>query len=439
MDATNRTAEAEFLRIGNSARSSQELIGALEKYFSRITGCQEVAILPGPEIGRAHARERGFPDDPILQGIRSDVLLGRRGPTHPFLTANGTFWANSSSSLRARAAATERNPAILYESVAFIPLRLQDRIFGVLQLCDRRRGIFSKRTIQRLEGMTGYAAGVLGRLKAEESLRARENVLKAIMSASLDGVALLDKDGRVLAVNHAMAAWLGGVTQETAGTDQMSSPVSGLDLIGRDLLDTVYRTGAPLRAEDERDGRWFDNSVCPVLGHSGEVEGVVALSRDVTEQRRAEKELRKAEEELRKKGIELRNITGRISEWEKTFDQRVQENVRRQILPLIQQLRVMTSKADSFLADLLAGLLEKLAVKDAVALPDDLPALSVRETEIAVLIIQGKSTKEISDALSISQRSVEAHRYHIRGKLGLRKKGVGLVAWLRSRQQDKDD
>lgn len=436
VDAMNRTAVAELLRIGNAARSCRELIGELEKYFSRVTGCQEVAILPGREIGSLHGAHRDLPDDPTLFRICTEILLGGKGPTHPLLTANGTFWTNTSAPLRARASAGERSPVVPYESIALIPIQLEDRIFGLLQLYDPRKGVLSKRIIQQLERMAGFAAGVFGRLKAEECLRAREKVLEAIMNAAPDGVALLDKEGRVLAVNHMMAAWLRGEAREAAGGAEKVHPVPpGLDVIGRDQLDAVFQTRLPLRVEDARDGRWFENSLYPILSHSGEVETVVAFSRDVTEQRRTRDELRIAAEELRRKGIELRNLAGRIAEGEKTLEQRVQENVRRQILPLVQQVRVMTGKADSFLADLLTGLLKRLAVKETPALPDGLPPLSARETEIVTLIAEGKSTKEISSSLRISPRSVETHRYHIRGKLGLRKKGVSLLAWLRLQQR----
>ncbi|NUW46820.1 ATP-binding protein [Nonomuraea rhodomycinica] len=51
--------------------------------------------------------------------------------------------------------------------------------------------------------------------------------------------------------------------------------------------------------------------------------------------------------------------------------------------------------------------------------PDRLPPLTVRETQIARLVAQGLSNKEIGKSLMIAQRTAEGHVEHILHKLGL--------------------
>jgi DNA-binding NarL/FixJ family response regulator len=46
--------------------------------------------------------------------------------------------------------------------------------------------------------------------------------------------------------------------------------------------------------------------------------------------------------------------------------------------------------------------------------------LTPREREVAGLIVEGLSSREIADKLGISERTVETHRSHIRKKLGAR-------------------
>jgi DNA-binding NarL/FixJ family response regulator len=46
-------------------------------------------------------------------------------------------------------------------------------------------------------------------------------------------------------------------------------------------------------------------------------------------------------------------------------------------------------------------------------------ALSMREKEVLKLVAEGKSNKEIGEALFISVRTVESHRAHIMSKLSL--------------------
>jgi len=58
--------------------------------------------------------------------------------------------------------------------------------------------------------------------------------------------------------------------------------------------------------------------------------------------------------------------------------------------------------------------------------------LTSREWEIAGLVAEGLSNREIAGQLVISKRTVDAHIEHIYGKLGVSSR-VQLASWLRSR------
>jgi DNA-binding NarL/FixJ family response regulator len=49
-----------------------------------------------------------------------------------------------------------------------------------------------------------------------------------------------------------------------------------------------------------------------------------------------------------------------------------------------------------------------------------LKTLTVRETEVAHLLAEGKSNKDVARLLDISVRTVETHRAHILSKLNIR-------------------
>ena len=59
------------------------------------------------------------------------------------------------------------------------------------------------------------------------------------------------------------------------------------------------------------------------------------------------------------------------------------------------------------------------------------PALTSRELEIAGLVGEGLSNRQIAERLVISKRTVDAHIEHIYGKLGVSSR-VALASWLRS-------
>lgn len=64
-----------------------------------------------------------------------------------------------------------------------------------------------------------------------------------------------------------------------------------------------------------------------------------------------------------------------------------------------------------------------------------LNSLSQREIEIITLIKKGNSSKEIAEALSISVKTVEVHRYNILKKLNL-KNAAALVNFINNSQLD---
>src|SRR5690348_13513026 len=57
------------------------------------------------------------------------------------------------------------------------------------------------------------------------------------------------------------------------------------------------------------------------------------------------------------------------------------------------------------------------------------PNLTRREREVATLVAQGLTNREIASRLFISERTAESHVEQIRGKLGFRSRGQ-IAAWM---------
>jgi len=64
---------------------------------------------------------------------------------------------------------------------------------------------------------------------------------------------------------------------------------------------------------------------------------------------------------------------------------------------------------------------------------DALAPLTPRAREVALLIAQGRTSREIAEHLVISERTADTHAEHIRDKLGLRSRAE-IAAWV-ARQQ----
>ncbi len=58
--------------------------------------------------------------------------------------------------------------------------------------------------------------------------------------------------------------------------------------------------------------------------------------------------------------------------------------------------------------------------------------LSLTEIQVASLVKEGKTSKEIAEIMYISDNTVKAHNRRIRSKLGIKHKKVNLKSYLQS-------
>jgi DNA-binding CsgD family transcriptional regulator len=59
-------------------------------------------------------------------------------------------------------------------------------------------------------------------------------------------------------------------------------------------------------------------------------------------------------------------------------------------------------------------------------------SLSPAQVQVAGLVRENKTTKEIAELLNLSEKTIEDHRKHIRRKLGIMNKKVNLRSYLLS-------
>ena len=129
--------------------------------------------------------------------------------------------------------------------------------------------------------------------EAETLLRASEARMRAIFEAEPECVKLLDREGRVVAMNPAGLAMM-----EAESLDEvLGAPAASLvvDADRQAFIDLTRRVLAGESAELEfeirgRKGtqRFLETHATPLRGADGEVEMVLGVTRDVTERRRAE-------------------------------------------------------------------------------------------------------------------------------------------------------
>ncbi len=118
------------------------------------------------------------------------VISGKTDPSNPLFTKGGSCWTNDSLRLLDLPANQDprlhpRNNCIHqgYASVALIPVRTKERIVGLIQINDRRKGRFSLESIEMLEGIAAHIGSGLMRKRLEEELTQSHKALRALLGS----------------------------------------------------------------------------------------------------------------------------------------------------------------------------------------------------------------------------------------------------------------
>ena len=156
-----------------------------------------------------------------------------------------------------------------------IPLRLRERVTGVLWVAYDRPRRFSKADKRFLSTLAGQAAVVAANAQLFEDVEEERGRLKAILSSTNDVVIVVDAQGRVLLSNPAATRAYGIIPHQVVGKP-LEEAITDEPL--RDLLTRPMEAGSALTDEVlAPDGRTFSASVSSLAGG-----GRVVTLRDIT-------------------------------------------------------------------------------------------------------------------------------------------------------------
>ena len=147
----------------------------------------------------------------------------------------------------------------------------------------------------------------------------------------------------------------------------------------------------------------------------------------------ANADLRRREKELEETNTALRVLVQSIESAKQDTEEQVLWNINEQIVPYVERLKrlAMDEKTQSYLLLLEANLRDITAAFPA-RLSSTFSSLTPTEIEVAKLIIQGKTSKEIAGVMSIATSTIDFHRNNIRKKVGIQRSSVNLRTYLSS-------
>jgi DNA-binding CsgD family transcriptional regulator len=167
---------------------------------------------------------------------------------------------------------------------------------------------------------------------------------------------------------------------------------------------------------------------------------VVTSHEEITALKLTEEALRESQEKLmeQKQSLEETNIAMKVllkqrEEDKLELEKKVLNNVKDLVLPYVDKLKNSRLKAkdrtlveiiDTHLQDIISPLLQRFSNAKILLTP--------QEMQVASLVKDGKTSKEIADVLNVSETTVNFHRKNLRVKFGLTNKRTNLRSYLLS-------
>jgi len=311
----------------------------------------------------------------------------------------------------------------------------------------------------RITEIQSVGRDITERQKTEEALRKSERLLADIINFLPDATLAIDLNGKVISWNRAMEEMTGVPASDMLGKDdyEYALPFYGhrrpmlIDLVlkedreieknytflhrEKDVL--VVETNTPFMKGANRV-MWGKAS--PIYDQDGHIVGAIESIRDITERKEMEEALKKRERELENKSRYLEEANTAMNVLLKHIErdkEEIQENMlvnmRKLLLPYVEKIRRCSPlpEQEAYI-DILQSNMENIASPFLRNMTVRHYNLTPREIEVAHLIKEGKTTKEIAAMLNLSSRSVDFHRLNIRRKLGFSDRRKNLRSTLLS-------
>ncbi len=296
---------------------------------------------------------------------------------------------------------------------------------------------------------TGTQLNITEHKKAQEALRLSEERLRLVTDNMKDIIVMTDREFKIVYISPSVFSVMGYQARDRAGkslTDFIHpEDLPAIEKILQDSLATFSPGKIECRYK-HANGQyiWLEATGAYMLDQQRNFLGAVFGIRDITVRKRVEENLQKTLDELetrvKERTFELQeiNTTLRVllksrDEDQKNLQDSLQSNIHQLVIPYIQKLRgTHAGKQKLEYLNVLETNLHNIASPFINQLSIAYKSLSPRELQVAALIKQGKSSKDIAEVFNLSIGTVNSYRNSIREKLKLVSSDTNLRSYLLS-------
>jgi len=279
---------------------------------------------------------------------------------------------------------------------------------------------------------------------AEEELKQSENMYRTIFETTPAATMIVEDDTTISMVNREF------VTQTGYDANDVEGKKNWTEFIMKEDLERVLGYHRLRRMNPEASPRNYEFRYIDRKGRIRDVYATVALMPgtqktvlsllDITDRKRAEEALRTSSEELKSKSHELEEMNAALrvllkqrEEDKNELEERILASVKELVMPHLDELKkCLSGQKERTHVHIMESSLKGIISPFAQRLSLQFLHLTQKEIQIANLIKEGKTTKEIARFMSLSKFAIDTHRAHLRRKLGLTNKKANLRTYLSS-------
>jgi DNA-binding CsgD family transcriptional regulator len=280
-----------------------------------------------------------------------------------------------------------------------------------------------------------------------------DELARTVLNSLSAHIAILDKNGVILETNKAWQLYAARsgmpdsydhigvnyleICAATSGSEaaEAAKVAEGIRAVIRgDLAEFLF----DYPCHSDEDQHWYYMRTIRMAG-PGAIR-VVVSHEEITALKQTEEALKKSQAEIveQKQSLEEANIALKVllkqREQDKLeLEKKVLTNVKDLVLPYVEKLKnsrlkpkdkTLVEIVETHLNDVISPLLQSFANAKILLTP--------QEMQVAGLVKDGKTSKEIADILNISETTVNFHRKNLRVKFGLTNQRTNLRSYLLS-------
>jgi PAS domain S-box-containing protein len=279
---------------------------------------------------------------------------------------------------------------------------------------------------------------ITDRKKMEVDLQTSEEKYRNIFENAREGIFQTTVEGAILSANPAFARLFGyKYPQEMVKSVKDVAYQLYADPSQRTELKNLFAKHGQVHnfeAQCRRlDGNtiWVSMNARVVKGKDGKdlfYEGTVV---DITERKRMQEEIENKSRSLEETNAALRVLLQLREKDNTELEEKVFHNIKELVLPYVDRLKT-GHPADRAIVDIIESNLNDVLSPFIKSMASRYENFTPKEIQIADLMKKGKTTKEISQILNLSPRTIDIHRYNIRRKLNISNKKINLQSYLLS-------